>query len=133
MTPQHAEADCSPTSAPPMHASPSSACRGAWQHVAVLPCADYPGFTAVVQAYLDSLPPASIRATARWAIANPIEGDWVRMTNRDWAFSIQEAQRQLDLTTLLVVNNFTALAMSLPRLGAEGATRSAAASRRATA
>ena len=53
-------------------------------------------------------------------IANPIEGDWVRMTNRDWAFSIQEAQRQLDLTTLLVVNNFTALAMSLPRVGADG-------------
>ena len=51
------------------------------------------------------------------AIANPIEGDWVRMTNRDWAFSIQEAQRQLDLSTLLVVNNFTALAMSLPRVG----------------
>ena len=83
---------------------------------AVLPCADYPGFTAVVQAYLDSLP-AGIHPR-HGAVVSPTrsEGDWVRMTNRDWAFSIQEAQRQLDLTTLLVVNNFTALAMSLPRL-----------------
>ena len=93
---------------------------GRFEHVAVLPCADYPGFTAVVQAYLDSLPAGIHPRHGAVAIANPIEGDWVRMTNRDWAFSIQEAQRQLDLTTLLVVNNFTALAMSLPRLGAEG-------------
>jgi len=92
---------------------------GRFEHVAVLPCADYPGFTAVVQAYLDSLPGIKPRHGAV-AIANPIEGDWVRMTNRDWAFSIQEAQRQLDLSTLLVVNNFTALAMSLPRVGPEG-------------
>ena len=92
---------------------------GRFEHVAVLPCADYPGFTAVVQAYLDTLPGLKPRHGAV-AIANPIEGDWVRMTNRDWAFSIQEAQRQLDLTTLLVVNNFTALAMSLPRVGADG-------------
>ncbi len=92
---------------------------GRFEHVAVLPCADYPGFTAVVQAYLDTLPGIKPRHGAV-AIANPIEGDWVRMTNRDWAFSIQEAQRQLDLTTLLVVNNFTALAMSLPRVGADG-------------
>ncbi len=92
---------------------------GRFEHVAVLPCADYPGFTAVVQAYLDSLPEGIHPRHGAVAIANPIEGDWVRMTNRDWAFSIQEAQRQLDLVTLLVVNNFTALAMSLPRLGAE--------------
>lgn len=92
---------------------------GRFEHVAVLPCADHPGFTAVVQAYLDSLPGIKPRHGAV-AIANPIEGDWVRMTNRDWAFSIQDAQRQLDLTTLLVVNNFTALAMSLPRVGPDG-------------
>lgn len=93
---------------------------GRFEHVAVLPCADYPGFTAVVHAYLDGLPEGVKPRHGAVAIANPIEGDWVRMTNRDWAFSIQEAQRQLDLTTLLVVNNFTALAMSLPRLGADG-------------
>jgi glucokinase len=90
--------------------------RGEFEHVAVLPCAEYAGFVEVVQAYLSSLPAPRPRHGAV-AIANPIEGDHVRMTNRDWTFSIEAAQRALDLGTLLVVNNFTALAMSLPHLG----------------
>lgn len=92
---------------------------GRFDHVAVLPCADYAGFVAVMRAYLDTLPGIVPRHGAV-AMANPIEGDWVRMTNRNWAFSIQEAQQQLKLNTLLVVNNFTALAMALPRVDAEG-------------
>ncbi|MCV4600203.1 glucokinase, partial [Escherichia coli] len=91
-----------------------------FEQVRVLPCADYPGFLDVMQAYLQTLPEGVKPRLAAVASANPIEGDWVRMTNRDWAFSIQEVQRQLGLATLLVVNNFTALAMSLPRIGAEG-------------
>jgi glucokinase len=91
------------------------AVSGVFEHVAVLPCADYADFTAVVRAYLERLP--GVHPThGAVAIANPIEGDWVQMTNRDWAFSIREAQRELGLTTLLVVNDFTALAMALPRL-----------------
>ncbi|HEX6707349.1 MAG TPA: glucokinase [Albitalea sp.] len=92
---------------------------GRFDHVAVLPCAYYPGFVAVVEAYLGTLP-GIVPRHAAVAIANPIDGDQVRMTNRDWAFSIQDAQRQLSLSTLLVVNNFTALAMALPRIGPEG-------------
>jgi glucokinase len=92
---------------------------GRFDYVAVLPCADNPGFIAVMRAYLDALPGPRPKHAAV-AIANPIEGDWVRMTNRDWAFSIEDAQKQLGLATLLVVNNFTALAMSLPRIGPEG-------------
>ncbi len=92
---------------------------GRFEHVAVLPCANYGGFTAIVQSYLDGLPGVRPRHGAV-AIANPVESDRVRMTNRDWAFSIREAQAELRLQTLLVVNNFTALAMALPRLPAEG-------------
>jgi len=92
---------------------------GRFDHVAVLRCDDYAGFVDVVKAYLFTLPGIVPRHGAV-AIANPIEGDWVRMTNRDWAFSIQAAQRELKLGTLLVVNNFTALAMALPRLGPDG-------------
>ena len=95
------------------------ATAGRFEHVRVLACADYPGFTEVMQAYLDILAGLSLRLPRHGAvaIANPVEGDSVRMTNRDWAFSIGDAQRALRLSTLLVVNNFTALAMSLPRVG----------------
>jgi glucokinase len=51
---------------------------------------------------------------AAFALANPISGDFIRMTNRDWQFSTDEVRRTLGLTTLLIVNDFTALAMALP-------------------
>ncbi|MBC7958045.1 MAG: glucokinase, partial [Cytophagales bacterium] len=93
--------------------------RGVFERIAVLPCADYGDFVSVVRAYLKSVPDV-LPKHAAMAIAYPIDGDAVRMTNRDWAFSIQEVQQQLGLSTLLVVNNFTALAMSLPNVGPEG-------------
>ena len=49
-------------------------------------------------------------------IANPVAGDEVRMTNYHWRFSIEQMRQRLDLDTLVVVNDFTALAMSLPGL-----------------
>lgn len=93
---------------------------GRFEHVSVLPCASYPGFVEVVQAYLGTVPAPLRPRHAAVAIANPIEGDRVRMINRDWAFSIREAQRRLGLETLLLVNNFTALAMALPHIGPAG-------------
>jgi glucokinase len=50
------------------------------------------------------------------AIANPVEGDQVRMTNYHWEFSIEQMRERLGLQTLVVVNDFTALALALPRL-----------------
>ena len=50
------------------------------------------------------------------AIATPILGDHIQMTNHHWAFSIEETRQRLGLTRLLVVNDFAALAMSLPTL-----------------
>ena len=92
--------------------------EGRFEQVEVLACADHAGFTEVVEAYLKQL--AGPRPEhAAVAIANPVEGDWVQMTNRDWAFSIREAQTALGLRTLLVVNNFTALAMALPHLATD--------------
>ena len=90
---------------------------GQFEHVVVFPCADYAGFAEVVQAYLDTLEGKPPRHAAV-AMANPIDGDAVRMTNRDWAFSIEAVRQQLGLSTCLVVNNFTALAMALPGLDA---------------
>lgn len=48
------------------------------------------------------------------AIAGPVTGDAVQLTNIDWKFSTREMARQFDLKTLCVVNDFTALAMSVP-------------------
>lgn len=88
---------------------------GAIQAVQVLACADHARFEDAVRCYL-----AGANAGVRHAviaIANPVDGDAIRMTNHHWAFSIEAARRALGLDTLLVVNDFTALAMSLPALG----------------
>jgi len=90
---------------------------GRFTKMAQLCCADHADFHAAVSAYLGQLPPSS-RAIehAAIAIANPVEGDAVGMTNYHWRFSIEQMRQRLQLQTLVVVNDFTALAMALPRL-----------------
>ena len=87
---------------------------GAIAAMQTLACADYPRFEDAARAYLDGLGAGARHAVI--AIANPVNGDAIKMTNHDWAFSTEAARRELGLTTLLVVNDFTALAMSLPTL-----------------
>ena len=77
-----------------------------------LRCADFPSFEAAMAAYLGSLKNHQV-AHAAVAIANPVDGDQVRMTNYHWQFSIEETRANLGLETLVVVNDFTAPAMAL--------------------
>jgi glucokinase len=90
---------------------------GRFTQMAQLRCADHADFHAAVSAYLGQLPSSSPAIEhAAIAIANPVEGDAVRMTNYHWRFSIEQMRQRLQLQTLVVVNDFTALAMALPRL-----------------
>jgi glucokinase len=89
---------------------------GRIERMASLRCADHADFHAAVREYLGTLQPAERVLHAAVAIANPVEGDQVRMTNYHWQFSIEQMRERLGLETLAVVNDFTALAMALPRL-----------------
>ena len=93
---------------------------GVFDHAASLRCADHADLHAAITAYLSRLPAdlAQSVAHAAIAIANPVEGDRVRMTNYHWEFSIEQLRQRLNLDALVVVNDFTALAMALPRLKA---------------
>ncbi len=97
---------------------------GVLQHVRLIPCAEHADFHSTVSAYLQGLDSAWLGRIEHGAvaIANPVDGDWVRMTNYHWQFSIEEQRVRLGLETLLVVNDFTALAMSVPRLQAHERT-----------
>lgn len=88
---------------------------GEFQKIAMLRCAEHADFHAAISHYLDTLDGQRVEHAAI-AIANPVEGDQVRMTNYHWQFSIEEMRQRLGLDTLVVVNDFTALAMALPRL-----------------
>lgn len=50
------------------------------------------------------------------AIACPVNDDMVKMTNHTWAFSKTALKSQLELDELYVINDFTAVAHSLPTL-----------------
>ena len=88
-------------------------------HEHVLSCIDFTGPVAAIQHYLElmagSVGVVSLREAAL-AIANPITGDWVKMTNHTWEFSIEQTRLALGLDRLLLLNDFTALALSLPRI-----------------
>lgn len=93
---------------------------GSLQAIGVLACAEHPTLGAAIDAYLASAaaqgyPTAAIRHAAI-AIANPVEDDLVRMTNHHWSFSVARLRVERQLHTLLVVNDFAALAMALPYL-----------------
>ena len=81
--------------------------------IQVLPCAQYPTLEDALRAYLAKVHKPMPEACA-FGIANPVTGDQVRMTNHHWSFSIQALQENLGLKKLKVINDFTALALSLP-------------------
>jgi glucokinase len=89
---------------------------GSLDQIKTLRSADYPGPTEALQAYLaDTQGPAPVEAAI--GIANPLDGDRVQMTNHSWNFSIEAMRQQLGLERLQFLNDFTALALSLPHLG----------------
>lgn len=50
------------------------------------------------------------------AVAGPVGGDEVHLTNLDWRFSINELRQALGLVQLEVINDFVAYANSIPLL-----------------
>lgn len=85
----------------------------------VLACAAYPDLFSAVEHYLDSVgaiagPRRPLEAAI--AIAGPVTGDIVRMTNHVWQFSAAHTRQRLGLRRLIILNDFTALAMAVRRL-----------------
>jgi glucokinase len=88
-------------------------------HIQVLGCASYPTIADALRAYLALPDVAAVVGRVRHgaiAIANPITGDFVKMTNHHWEFSIEALRQECGFDVLVVANDFTALARSLPLL-----------------
>ncbi|WP_454782967.1 glucokinase [Legionella sp. WA2022007384] len=83
--------------------------------IEIYSCAAYPSFESVFLAYKSQHGLDEIRQAAL-AIACPVLDDVICMTNTHWRFSISELKQKLGLTELKVLNDFNAIAMSLPVL-----------------
>ena len=92
------------------------------QHVRTLAVAEYPQLLDAARAYLDGLQHAGVCGEARprsaaFAVATVTGGERVEFTNSPWNFSPRVMSQQLGLERpLQVLNDFEALALSLPRL-----------------
>lgn len=84
--------------------------------VVVLRCADHATLADAISAYLRSLAGRPAPPQCAIAIATPIVGDQVTMTNHHWSFSISATAARFGFTTLRLLNDFTALALALPAL-----------------
>lgn len=91
------------------------------QHIERLTCADFAGPAEAASHYLERV--ASQRGAgaappreAAFAVATVVSGDRIELTNSAWAFSCAQVRKDLGLDDLQVLNDFEALALSLPRL-----------------
>jgi len=102
--------------------------------VTILAGADHDSLAAAASAYLGRVTVTDRPAHAAFCVASPVTGDRIEMTNLPWSFSVEETRSALGLETLEVINDFTAVALSVPRLtaadlvaiGGGGAVRGAA-------
>lgn len=83
----------------------------------VLKCEDFSSPAAAAAHYLAALNGGHAAPTeGAFAIAGPITGDLIAMTNHVWHFSLEATRRALGLRRLFAMNDFTALAMAVPHL-----------------
>jgi glucokinase len=79
--------------------------------------ADHADLVGAIRFYLAGT--GAVPRIGAFAVASAIAGDRIRMTNHPWSFSVAETKATLGLDQLWVINDFTAIALSLPRLGGE--------------
>jgi glucokinase len=83
----------------------------------ILSCSDHETLGQAARSYLAEVGPAERPVTAAFAVASPVFGDFVKMTNNPWSFSIAALKTELQLSRLEVINDFTAQALAIPLLG----------------
>jgi len=91
---------------------------GAILHSAVFPCADFAEIGLAIEAYLATRGNLPMPRRGALAIAAPITSDQIRMTNHPWSFSVIALRDRLNLERLVAINDFTAVALAVPRLTA---------------
>lgn len=79
---------------------------------------DYPSLVDAIRAYVEQVGLGEPWQAAI-SLASPVVGDQVNMTNHCWQFSVRDVRSQLGMRHLKVLNDYTALALALPHLGAE--------------
>src|SRR6201999_1501642 len=91
--------------------------NGRYEHLSSVEDSRYDSLRDAIADYLTVLPESERSGLpAAIAIAAPVRGDQITMTNKAWSFSIEELKQGLKLSSLTVVNDFAATAQAIPYL-----------------
>jgi glucokinase len=82
-------------------------------------CSDFLSLHQVITEYMIEKQLKGQKVDACLAIACPVDNDLISMTNLPWKFSQHELKQQLDLNSLCLINDYTAIAMAIPFLSNE--------------
>lgn len=81
-------------------------------HTRTLRCRDYSGPQAAIDDYLAGLPAPRV-SEACFAVAAPVAGNTVAMTNNHWLFDIESLRSTCGWSRLRLVNDYTAMALGV--------------------
>ncbi|MEW6638868.1 MAG: glucokinase [Pseudomonadota bacterium] len=93
--------------------------NGAYRALSHVAVRDYPTLQDALSHYLSKLPADMQPAAGVLAIAGPILGDEIQLTNQSWSFSTRALRDALKLSALHVINDFAAVALAIPYLPRE--------------
>ncbi len=79
-------------------------------------CANFPSLIDVIRQYIKEKQLTNLSINACLAIACPADDDMISMTNLPWQFSQKELKKELNLKSLMLINDYTAIAMAIPML-----------------
>ncbi|WP_053981840.1 glucokinase [Marinagarivorans algicola] len=90
------------------------------EHVHILKGQDYSSFEEALRAYLALV---DVKPTAMCAaIAGPVLGDYIQMTNLSWGFSCKAVAEQFGFEAFTAMNDFAAVAAGIPLMGEDDLT-----------
>ena len=80
-----------------------------------LACDNFSGPVEAIEAYLRDCSTPRPNEIAM-AVATQVNHDDIKLTNNDWQFSVAATRKAVGVDRMLMLNDFTALALSLPHL-----------------
>jgi glucokinase len=92
---------------------------GTLLHSRTLADENYPTIEDALAAFLSERGVLPMPRQGAIAVASPITGDRIVMTNHPWNFSVLALKARFGFDRFEVINDFTALALALPRLAPE--------------
>ncbi|NMT63982.1 glucokinase [Marinobacter orientalis] len=86
--------------------------------IEVLACSSYDNLDSAITDYLQRSGVEEVKE-ACLAVASPVSGTRVRMTNNHWRFDSEEVRRQFGWSAFKVINDFTAMALGILHVAPE--------------